>query len=154
MKGLLFEMLGPQSNKGLGSGFPLPSAHQPHQRRLPEEQEPGQPTCLSLSPSPLIFSIPFLAEGVGAFLCVSFGTSASFHPEEVLNIYAKRMGRRGDWAHTARWGRQRRTVCLRAQTVALNLILGLSALVLHREIVVYLSLGKGEVGKCPESRST
>ena len=50
MKGLLFEMLGLQSNEGLGSGFPLPSAHQPHQRRLPLERGPGQPTCLPPQP--------------------------------------------------------------------------------------------------------
>ena len=42
-----------------------------------------------------------MAEGVGAFLCFSFGTLANLDPEEVLNIYPKRMDRRGDLAHTA-----------------------------------------------------
>lgn len=98
----------------------------------------------------LIFSIPFLAEGVGAFLSLGLGLQPiPILPEEVHNSYSKRMDGSGGLAKQ----HEAHTACLLscavetdsrkgvpgARTLALDLTLSLSAFVLHRETAICLS---------------
>lgn len=110
----------------------------------------SQRVYLPLSILSLIFSIPFLAEGVGAFLSLGLGLQPiPILPEEVHNSYSKRMDGSGGLANQ----HEAHTACLLscavetdsrksvpgARTLALDLTLSLSAFVLHRETAICLS---------------
>lgn len=116
----------------------------------------------------LIFSIPFLAEGVGAFLSLGLGLQPiPILPEEVHNSYSKRMDGSGGLAKQ----HEAHTACLLSCAVETDSRkrcawspdsgagldsqpLCLCSAQRDSHLLISLSLRKGEVGKCPLSKNT